>query len=272
MMGLLAVSIVSSPSGGYIDMDAEMLASLEIISCGAGFWYKTGSSIVRGVSIALGARDVTSDNGLWTRFDFLVKSPARGSEWSDFAFCASLVMAALLLRAGCSSDALPDAEPLCVRSCCFMLSFLVNALLQIGQCTPFSPVCFLPCRAAWPEVVKVAEQLCEVAYGQGYLFFLPVEPFDAFWGDGLVDAVGVEVEVAADCNDGAGVNVCCCCCSVGATGSRGYCEGAMGGRLPMAFDEKCGSWSGIGAIIICCSMNGVMDVGDGRKSWRSRSP
>jgi hypothetical protein len=28
----------------------------------------------------------------------------------------------------------------------------------------------------------------------------------------------------------------------------------------MAFDEKCGSWSGIGAIIICCSMNGVISV------------
>lgn len=51
-----------------------------------------------------------------------------------------------------------------------MLSFLVNALLQIGQCTLFSPVCFLPCRAACPEVVNVEEQLWLTAYGQGYLF------------------------------------------------------------------------------------------------------
>lgn len=53
-----------------------------------------------------------------------------------------------------------------------MLSFRVKALLQIGQWTLFSPVCFLPCRAAWPEVVKVAVQEWDTAYGQGYLFFL----------------------------------------------------------------------------------------------------
>jgi hypothetical protein len=45
-----------------------------------------------------------------------------------------------------------------VRICCFMLSLRVKALLQIGQCTLFSPVCFLPWRAAWPEVVNVAVQ------------------------------------------------------------------------------------------------------------------
>lgn len=32
----------------------------------------------------------------------------------------------------------------CVRMCCFMLSFRVNALLQMGQWTLFSPVCFFP--------------------------------------------------------------------------------------------------------------------------------
>lgn len=110
------------------------------------------------------------------------------------------------------------------------------------------------------------------------MFFFGAEPFDASWGDGLLDAVGVDALVAADCNDGAGVKICCCCCSIGATGSKGYCEGAIDGRPPiagkgpMAFDEKCDSWSGIGAIIICCSMNGVMELGEGRKSWRSKSP
>lgn len=58
-----------------------------------------------------------------------------------------------------------------VRSCCFMLSLRVKALLQVGQTTDFSPVCFLPWRAAWPEVVKVSEQLKRVACGQGNFFF-----------------------------------------------------------------------------------------------------
>lgn len=35
-------------------------------------------------------------------------------------------------------------EGLCVRSCCFMLSLRVNALLQVGQWMFFSPVCFFP--------------------------------------------------------------------------------------------------------------------------------
>lgn len=63
-----------------------------------------------------------------------------------------------------------------------MLSFRVNALLQIGQWTLFSPVCFFPCRAACPDVVNVAEQLWLAAYGQGYLFFRDplvwIESFD----------------------------------------------------------------------------------------------
>lgn len=82
----------------------------------------------------------------------------------------------------------------------------------------------------------------------------------------MLDAAGVDVLVAADCNDGAGVKICCCCCSIGATGSKGYCEGAADGRSPIDFDEKGASCSGIGAIIICCSMNGVMELGEGRKS------
>src|SRR4051794_30364311 len=59
-----------------------------------------------------------------------------------------------------------------VRRCWFMLSLRVKALLKIRQWKLLSPVCFFPCRAASPEVVKVAEHECEVAYGQGYLFFL----------------------------------------------------------------------------------------------------
>ena len=58
-----------------------------------------------------------------------------------------------------------------VRMCCFILSFRVNALLHIGHCTLFSPVCFLPCRAACPDVVNVAVHLCDRANGHGYLFF-----------------------------------------------------------------------------------------------------
>lgn len=130
----------------------------------------------------------------------------------------------------------------------------------------------------------MAEQLCDAEYGQGYLFFFAVKPFEAFAGDGFVDADDVEVEFEADCSDGTGVIVCgcicdcgccecSCCCSSGATGRRGYCEGAIDGNAPMVFAENCDRWSGMdGAIINCCSMNGVMEVGDGKKSWRSKSP
>ena len=45
---------------------------------------------------------------------------------------------------------------LCVRSCCFMLSLRVKALLHVGHRIFFSPVCFFPCRAAWPEVVNLS--------------------------------------------------------------------------------------------------------------------
>jgi hypothetical protein len=43
------------------------------------------------------------------------------------------------------------------------LSLRVNALPQTGQWTDFSPVCFLPCLAAWPEVVNVEVQPWDVA-------------------------------------------------------------------------------------------------------------
>jgi hypothetical protein len=77
-----------------------------------------------------------------------------------------------------------------------MLSFRVNALLQTGQWTLFSPVCFFPCRAAWPEVVKVAAQECEAAYGQGYLFFLLT-----------LGALKSPVPLSDDCGDGGSPNI-----------------------------------------------------------------
>ena len=51
-----------------------------------------------------------------------------------------------------------------------MLSLRVNAFPQVGQLTFFSPVCFLPWRAAWPEVVNVSAHLYSLACGQGYFF------------------------------------------------------------------------------------------------------
>lgn len=91
-----------------------------------------------------------------------------------------------------------DLEFLCVRSCCFMLSFRVKALLQVGQWMFFSPVCFLPWRAAWPEVVNVSVQEYRAAWGQGYFFLTPFAvaevgvvavPLSAFVGGVVVDAV-----------------------------------------------------------------------------------
>jgi hypothetical protein len=95
-----------------------------------------------------------------------------------------------------------------------MLSFRVKALLQIGQCTLFSPVCFFPWRAAWPEVVNVAEQLWLVANGQGYLFFRftlavieSLDPLIDAGGDGgsetlLALSLFSAVFVALDTGDG----------------------------------------------------------------------
>lgn len=71
-------------------------------------------------------------------------------------------------------------EGLCVRSCCFMLSLRVNALLQVGQWMFFSPVCFLPWRAAWPDVVNVSLHAYLTAWGQGYFFFGGLLPVGVF--------------------------------------------------------------------------------------------
>ena len=71
-------------------------------------------------------------------------------------------------------DGIDVLPPLCVRSCCFMLSFRVKVLPQVGQDTFFSPVCFLPCRAAWPDVVNVSLQLAVLACGQAYFFLTTV--------------------------------------------------------------------------------------------------
>ena len=66
----------------------------------------------------------------------------------------------------------------------------------------FSPVCFLPWRAAWPDVVKVSVQLKRLEWGQGY-FFLAVGVWfdDAALLDVVIGVVGsvltaVEVGVA----------------------------------------------------------------------------
>ncbi len=83
-------------------------------------------------------------------------------------------------------------EGLWVRSCCFILSFRVKALLQVGQWIFFSPVCFFPCRAACPEVVKVSRHAYRVACGQGYFFF------------GGFGPVGVFVAVVGDETEGCG--------------------------------------------------------------------
>src|SRR5436190_10442454 len=89
-----------------------------------------------------------------------------------------------------------EIEARWVRRCCFMLSFRVKALLQTGQWALFSPVCFFPWRAAWPEVVKVAGQACEAAYGQGYLFFLLT-----------LDDLKSPVPLSDDCGEGGSTNI-----------------------------------------------------------------
>ena len=53
-----------------------------------------------------------------------------------------------------------------------MLSLRVNALLHSGQNASFFPVCFLACRAAWPDVVKKSLHPYCFAIGHGYWFFL----------------------------------------------------------------------------------------------------
>ena len=44
--------------------------------------------------------------------------------------------------------------------------------MHVGHRMFFSPVCFFPCRAAWPDVVKVSVQLWRTAWGQGYFFLV----------------------------------------------------------------------------------------------------
>jgi hypothetical protein len=74
------------------------------------------------------------------------------------AECDAVAVAAAIV----SSDVV-EPRCACVRSCCFILSLRVNALPQTGQWTDFSPVCFLPCLAAWPEVVNVEVQSWDAA-------------------------------------------------------------------------------------------------------------
>lgn len=120
--------------------------------------------------------------------------------------------AATVAAAAAAADVASNREGLWVRSCCFMLSLRVKALLQVGQWMFFSPVCFLPCRAAWPEVVNVSWHAYRAACGHGYFFLTGL----------MAESVGVvtaEVEVP----DG------------GITGV----DRALGGERVMA-----GSWEG----------------------------
>lgn len=80
--------------------------------------------------------------------------------------------AATVAAAAAAADVASSREGLWVRSCCFMLSLRVKALLQVGQWMFFSPVCFLPCRAAWPDVVKVSWHAYRTACGHGYFFLM----------------------------------------------------------------------------------------------------
>lgn len=83
---------------------------------------------------------------------------------------AVVAAAAATTAAAAEADVASNREGLWVRSCCFMLSLRVKALLQVGQWMFFSPVCFLPCRAAWPDVVKVSWHAYRTACGHGYFF------------------------------------------------------------------------------------------------------
>lgn len=81
---------------------------------------------------------------------------AAADDDDDDDTAAAAAAATVAAAAAAAADVPSMREGLWVRSCCFMLSLRVKALLQVGQWMFFSPVCFLPCRAAWPEVVKVS--------------------------------------------------------------------------------------------------------------------
>ena len=91
-----------------------------------------------------------------------------------------------------------------------MLSFLVKALLQVGQWMFFSPVCFLPWRAAWPDVVNVSLHEYRAAWGQGYFFLTPFAvaevgvvavPLSAFVDGDVVDAAAPAEGGKGACGD-----------------------------------------------------------------------
>lgn len=122
------------------------------------------------------------------------------------------VAATVAAAAAAAADMASTREGLWVRSCCFMLSLRVKALLQVGQWMFFSPVCFLPCRAACPEVVKVSWHAYRTACGHGYFFLMGL----------MAESVGV-VTAEVEGPDG------------GITGV----DMALGGERDMA-----GSWEG----------------------------
>lgn len=67
--------------------------------------------------------------------------------------------------------------------------------MHVGHRMFFSPVCFFPCLAAWPEVVKVSWQLNLAAWGQGYFFLAFVmAPAAALFPLPPLELAGAELE------------------------------------------------------------------------------
>lgn len=121
-------------------------------------------------------------------------------------------------------------EFLCVRSCCFMLSFRVKALLQVGQWMFFSPVCFFPWRAAWPDVVNVSWHKYRAACGQGYFFFAAFEVADV--GVVAVSLSAFVVGVVVDAGETTEGGKAACGDNVSAGSVFGYCPCVLiGSRL-----------------------------------------
>ena len=106
--------------------------------------------------------------------------------------------------------------------------------------------------------MKLAEQLCDCAYGQGYLFFFACGGWLA--GDVPLALIGAGADVTDETGVGRGaIGVGACA----AAGRIGYCCGIAGIMSICLARRGCAI---VGAIIICCSMNGVIPVveGEGR--------
>ena len=84
----------------------------------------------------------------------------------------------------------------------------------------FSPVCFLPWRAAWPEVVKVSAQRTRVACGHGYFFLQIFVGLELGGGAAVVDGLLV-AGVGAGTADWGGVG------AMWSMGAYGYWVGML---------------------------------------------